>query len=170
MIIAEGAAAETFVDCDSRAMFANAAEFAQLYPNDTVKKWEDCARRVEDGEALADIRRRLNLRAGIDDGDWRGGHVPGDLRGNLEVVSEQMIRGWAQDVSAPERPVWLEVLDNGEPIARVLANAYRTDLERAGLGSGRHAFSLLAPRLAAAHRVEVRRAADCRPLPGSPAG
>jgi hypothetical protein len=100
IILAEGAAAETFVDCDSRAMFANAAEFALLYPNDTAKTWVYCAARVEEGEAMADIRRRINLRAGIDDGDWRGGHVPGVLRGNLELVSDQLIRGWAGRLGA----------------------------------------------------------------------
>ena len=61
---------------------------------------------------------------------------------------------------------------DGAPIARVLANAYRTDLEQAGLGSGRHAFSLRTPRLASHARriVEVRRATDGTPLPGSPGG
>ena len=49
--MAEGAAAETFVDCDSRAMFENAAEFARLYPNDTATQWTYCAPRIEDGEA-----------------------------------------------------------------------------------------------------------------------
>ena len=33
VIFANGAAAETFVDCDSRGIFHNAAEFAALYPD-----------------------------------------------------------------------------------------------------------------------------------------
>jgi hypothetical protein len=39
VIFAEGAAAETFVDCDNRLMFHNAAEFNELYPADAAPEW-----------------------------------------------------------------------------------------------------------------------------------
>jgi hypothetical protein len=65
VILAEGQPAETFVDCDSRAMFENAAEFDALYPDDAAAQWKFCAERVEHGEALADIRHALNVRADI---------------------------------------------------------------------------------------------------------
>jgi hypothetical protein len=172
IILAEGQPAETFVDCESRKMFDNAAGFAALYPDDASPAWTFCAERVENGEALADIRHGVNLRAGLADGDWRQDHAPGPLKGNLEVVSDDDIAGWAQDSSAPERPVLLEILDNGEVIARVLANAYRGDLEQAGLGSGRHAFSVrpvLRRSDKPGHVIKVRRASDQAALPGSPA-
>ena len=172
IILAEGQPAGTFVDCDSRTTFANVAEFAVLYPHDTSPKWKFSADRIDDGEALADIRDRVNARAGLDARGWRENHVPGRLKGNLELATGETIVGWAQDASAPERPVWLEILANGQPIARVLANAYRRDLEQAGLGSGRHAFSV---RPAARRNdeivetIEVLRVTDRAALPGSPA-
>src|SRR5262245_9261787 len=39
VILAEGAPAETFVDCNNRCMFQNAAEFRELYPGDTSPAW-----------------------------------------------------------------------------------------------------------------------------------
>ena len=57
----------------------------------------------------------------------------------------------------------LEILDNGVPLAQVLANAYRPDLQQAGLGSGRHGFDALIPgglSPLAHHVIEVRYTAD----------
>jgi hypothetical protein len=58
VILAEGTAAETYVDCDNRGMFHNAREFAQLYPGAMPPRWDFCARRIEEGAPeLAAIRR-----------------------------------------------------------------------------------------------------------------
>ena len=54
--------AETFVDCDNRLMFHNAAEFALLYPDDTAPVWTFYAPREEDGDVPERIRRRLAER------------------------------------------------------------------------------------------------------------
>ncbi len=62
-ILAEGAAAETFIDDDSRAMFHNAAEHAALYPG-ALAAGAFCAPRVEDGYALEAVRQRLAVLAG----------------------------------------------------------------------------------------------------------
>jgi hypothetical protein len=59
VILAEGAAAETFVDCDDRQIFHNACEFALLYPGEEPARWRFCAPRVEAGHDLDRIRRRL---------------------------------------------------------------------------------------------------------------
>jgi len=40
VIFADGAAAETFVDCDNRLMFANGAEYARLYPSEDRARWQ----------------------------------------------------------------------------------------------------------------------------------
>ena len=109
VIWAEGAASETFVDDDSRAMFHNAAEFAALYPGERPIPAIYCAPRVEDGEALATIARRLDGLAGLP--------VPGAggaLRGHLDGWHGAALRGWAQDEARPEAPVCLEVLIDGE--------------------------------------------------------
>jgi len=62
IIIAEGAAAESYIECDNRAMFHNAGEFAMLYPQEAARQ-KFCAPRVEDGEALAGIRAAIAGRA-----------------------------------------------------------------------------------------------------------
>jgi hypothetical protein len=62
VILAEGAAAETFVDCDSRQIFQNASEFALLYPGEEPARWAFCAPRIEAGRELDAIRRRLLRR------------------------------------------------------------------------------------------------------------
>ncbi len=58
VILAEGAASETFLDDDSRGMFHNASEFGRLYP-DAAGRGGFCAPRVTHGYALEAIRRRL---------------------------------------------------------------------------------------------------------------
>jgi len=65
MIFAEGAASESFVDDESRQMFDNAAEYVRLYPNAERVRARFCAPRVEDGEELEAVRRRLAVPAGI---------------------------------------------------------------------------------------------------------
>jgi autotransporter passenger strand-loop-strand repeat protein len=65
VILAEGAPAETYVDCDNRFMFQNGDEFACLYPDDTPKPWDFCAPRAEPGSAeLAAVQAALGERAG----------------------------------------------------------------------------------------------------------
>jgi glycosyltransferase involved in cell wall biosynthesis len=141
VIYAEGAATETFVDCDSRAMFQNAESFSALYPADTAAAWTFCAPRIESGATLRRIWHRLACRAG-------GGDMPAaapdsaPLIGYIDSVSHDRIQGWAQLPDYPEEPVELEVLDGGGVIARVVADRYRADLAAAGVGTGRHGFEL----------------------------
>jgi hypothetical protein len=64
VVFAEGAPAESFVDCDNRAMFHNAGEFAALYPDDVPAPWEFCAFRVAPGSAdLTAVRGNVLARA-----------------------------------------------------------------------------------------------------------
>ena len=64
IVIADGAAAETYTDCDNRGMFANGAEYAALYPEDDRPTWNFCAPRLDEGsEALDRIRGALVRRA-----------------------------------------------------------------------------------------------------------
>ena len=93
------------------------------------------------------------------------------LLGHLDLVERHLICGWAQDSEQPDMPVRLLVTVNDVLVARVVANAYRRDLERAGIGSGRHAFELriedgLPPLSLLA--VRVRREVDGAELPNSP--
>lgn len=140
LVIAEGAAAETFTDCDNRAMFQNAAEFAALYPRQPAARWGFCMPRLEEGRALERIRHRLAALAGIDFAPPRHSRLRFALerrRGALE--------GWAVDEAAPDIAVELDVLLNGERFARLPANRYRPDLDHAGLANGRCGFTCPLP-------------------------
>ena len=163
-MLAEGTPAESFVDCDSRGMFHNAAEFARLYPGEQPPRWAFCAPRVEDGAALEALWRRLAVRAGI---------VPrrGRLLGHLDEALPHIVRGWARDAANPDMPVAVEIVLDGAVIGRTLANRYRRDLAVAGYGNGRHGFAFALPEPLApeqGHIVAARRADDGAELEQSP--
>ena len=47
LLLAEGAPTESYVECDNRGMFHNAAEYAALYPEDGPVRAEFCAPRLD---------------------------------------------------------------------------------------------------------------------------
>jgi autotransporter-associated beta strand protein len=180
VLLAEGAPAESFVDDESRGMFHNAAEYRTLYPDALWTPPRFCAPRVEDGEELEVVRRRLAARAtatgpcpphaqadtvaGTDD-------CPPVWRSHLDLVSHDRIEGWVQDAAAPDARVVVRILDNGRMIGRVLADGFRQDLAQAGIGDGRHSFSFqIAPGLSLCtrHVIEVLREVDAGALDASP--
>jgi glycosyltransferase involved in cell wall biosynthesis len=92
-------------------------------------------------------------------------------RSHINVITRNRISGWVRGGANPDQPTALQILDNGVVIARVLANRYRKDLEREGIGSGRHGFELRIPgglSPLARHVIQVRREADGMDLHGSP--
>jgi len=169
VIYAEGAAAETFVDCDSRGMFHNAAEFVALYPGGAAPQWRFCAPVVERGRKLAAIRKHLLARAG------RAGLrdlQDGPLQGHLDHADHHSVGGWAFLTAHPKVAVLLDVLVDGRVVGMVSADLYRADLDSAGIGDGRHAFELHLPKPLdpfECHEIVVRRATDETPLPNVPA-
>ena len=91
------------------------------------------------------------------------------LLGKLDDATHLRVRGWAHD-PADADAVTLRVLVGGQPVARVVANAYRADLDRAGHGRGWRSFDLALPEPLPhwrRHVIEVRRDHDGAPLPGS---
>jgi len=98
-----------------------------------------------------------------------GGLSP--LAGRIDRADRKAIAGWAFDPSAPYARVALVIRANDRVIGRIVADQYRPDLERAGKGDGCCSF-LFADLKALArdtrYRIEIRRAADDRPLQGSP--
>jgi hypothetical protein len=171
VIIAEGALAESFIDDDSRGLFHNAHEYRVRYPaaaTATIARY--CARRLDEGYEVEAIRQRLAVRAGLESRNEAALAV--NLRGFVDRVTPHVIEGWAQNLDHPEAPVCLDIYTGGRLIGQVLANRYRGDLARAGIGSGRHAFMFTPPTgLAfASDAVEVRRSLDAAALPlSSPA-
>jgi glycosyltransferase involved in cell wall biosynthesis len=94
------------------------------------------------------------------------------LRGHLAHVSRGWLAGWAWDSAQGDAPVALEVLDNGVHIASVVANMYRQDLAREGIGDGRHGFEFFIPGGLSPdirHTLHVRRESDGAELRDSPA-
>jgi hypothetical protein len=64
VILAEGTPAETYIECDNRLMFHNAAEFPALYPEALPNTGQFCAPRLEEGDAtVTAIRERFLGRA-----------------------------------------------------------------------------------------------------------
>jgi hypothetical protein len=167
VIVAEGALSETFIDDDSRGMFHNAREYYALYPDEAAGSALYYAPRCDAGYAVEAARRKIEQQAGLrpeanDDG-------AGKLRGYVDVISSTRIEGWAQNERHPEAPVCLDILVDGECIDQILANRYRADLSRAGLGSGNHSFSYVArsSQPIGSGFVEIRRSLDGAPLAAS---
>jgi glycosyltransferase involved in cell wall biosynthesis len=92
------------------------------------------------------------------------------LQGNLDVGSRERLLGWARNGEHPNDPAILRIAVDGEVVGRVIANAYRPDLERNGIGSGWHAFEhVFEPPLSSLrHVVAVHREADGAALASSP--
>jgi hypothetical protein len=167
VIIAEGALAETFIDDDSRALFHNAHEYATLYAQEHAAPAHYCAPRLDHGYEIEAVRQRLALRAGL--ARSADAPRPGALRGYIDRIRATGIAGWTQNADAPEAPVCLDIFADGKLIGQVLANHYRDDLKRAGLGSGRHGFIFTPPAglVFAPDAIEVRRSLDGAALPPS---
>ena len=162
IILAEGAAAESFVDDNSRALFDNAAEFRTLYPKETPRPATFCAPRVTGGPVLAAARTRFDQLAGIE---------YGPLSGFLDRADREMVAGWAHDPANPDCPVVIEIVVNGRVVDTVVADTFRADLARLGMAGGHCAFNWQWPRpldRARRHIVSVRRAGDGAEMPGSP--
>jgi len=64
------------------------------------------------------------------------------IQGFLEAADQFQVRGWACETEHPEACLKVEISSNGASLGIVIANLYREDLERAGLGRGNHGFIL----------------------------
>ena len=158
VIIAEGALSESFVDDDSRGMFHNAHEYQMLYPAEVARPTRYCAPRLSDGYEVEVVRRRIARRAGLRASDDAA--QVGALRGYIEFATPRRIAGWAQNIDQSEAPVCLDVYAGGVLIGQTLANRYREDLQRAGIGSHGFDFTPPAGLDIASRTVDVRRSFD----------
>nr|WP_321985652.1 Hint domain-containing protein [uncultured Lichenicoccus sp.] len=160
LILAEGAASETFVDNDSRGMFRNVDDYAEHYPDASVGDGVSCLPRLEQGPALHALRRRL------------AGQItaPSPMEGRLDTVDEDRITGWARNLDTPGYRIRLRVRDNGAILGEIVADSFRIDLLEARGGDGCYAFSMPVPgglSPALRHVITVERACDGTPLDGS---
>lgn len=68
------------------------------------------------------------------------------LVGHLDEIRNGKLSGWAIDENNPSTPVsGLELLINDQLVTTFSASLYREDLEAAGMGKGKCAFSILIP-------------------------
>jgi hypothetical protein len=92
----------------------------------------------------------------------------GRQQGYLDAADARFATGWVFDPSAPNTPLEVELLVDGQAKGMFLADRFREDLRKAGKGDGRHGFEIPLPTLAGAHEVGVRVRGASRPLRGSP--
>ena len=93
------------------------------------------------------------------------------LTGSIDVCNSLKISGWVRDNLQPDAAVSLLITRNDELVGRLLANVYRDDLKKAGIGDGRFAFEFNFPQPLApieTHVIRVMREADGVEIPGSP--
>ncbi|WP_173577336.1 Hint domain-containing protein [Acetobacter fallax] len=84
------------------------------------------------------------------------------LEGYVDFVTRDRIGGWAWTPETPDEPVALQILDNGNLIAAVVANGIRQDVSGTGRGL-RCGFDVLLPEGLppfTRHVIEVRREND----------
>ncbi len=158
VLMAEGMPSESFVNDNGRNLFHNAQSYRALYPDDEAVEAVYCAPRVESGHALAEVRRRIDERAGLAIAPEA---LFGELRGSLDICNDGYLAGWAQDSLYPDAPVCLDILFDGEVVALAYANQHRPDLAAAGIGAGSYGFGVdlsLTPERE--YTVAVRRSAD----------
>ena len=146
LLLAEGVAAETYIDQNNRAMFHNAAEFDALYPRRPALDTRPCVKRIDEGDAIERIRTRLApLAAAPPAGPARITFVLERWRGGLQ--------GYALDETC-DTPVQLDILLDGHLHAKLPANHYRPDLDHANLNGGRCGFTCPLP--ARAGHIAIR--------------
>ena len=92
------------------------------------------------------------------------------LSGGVDLIDRYGLQGWVQETADPESPVTLLLKVDGHVASRTLANLYRPDLEKAGIGSGRYGFALKLDELSPfePHTIELVREGDDAPVNGTP--
>ena len=89
--------------------------------------------------------------------------------GHLDLVKDGCVGGWCWNPAAPDATVSVAVSVDDRVVGHVDAGLYRDDLERAGIGDGRHAFLFdLTPFLGEGGLCKVGVRADGVELVGSP--
>ncbi|GBQ21401.1 hypothetical protein AA0472_0438 [Acetobacter estunensis NRIC 0472] len=173
VLLAEGAASESYVEDGARGIFQNFSEYYTLYP-DASREWAvRCAPYVDEGETLRAIRAKLEEHASLLEMAEVMQEFEDDSRfqGWLDSVTHSRIEGWAWDARHPFDMACVEILVDGRSIATLSADRQRGDIARAGMGAGWAGFRLdLDEPLdwRCAHRIEVRHAVSKVPLSGSP--
>ncbi|MCH4090508.1 Hint domain-containing protein [Acetobacter sp.] len=162
LLLAEGAASETFVDDDSRSMFHNVTEYETLYPDEERQAAHFCLPRIEDGPQLEAIRLRLKALAADVMERSR-------VHGFVDAITATTIEGWARCDAVSDTPRELIIYSRDIELGRVTADRFRADLTENGHHSGKHAFCFTCevPVVAGLIRVEDADTGDCLTNPAA---
>lgn len=76
--------------------------------------------------------------------------------GALDEFTHSRLRGWAQDLLAPDRILTVELVNDGVVVAKTEADIGRPDIGESAAGPALCGFDLTAPRHAALGRLTVR--------------
>ncbi|MGD7069042.1 Hint domain-containing protein [Acetobacter sp. AAB5] len=86
------------------------------------------------------------------------------LLGYVDCATREHVAGWAHSPTMPDEPVALQILDNGQLVASIVANGLRPDVRRAGgCATERCGFDVLLPTGLSPftrHVLEIRRESD----------
>ncbi len=93
---------------------------------------------VATGKAVSRLSQAGKTRARAK----RDADVESVFASHIDFADWTGIRGWIWDPQRPEKRIVLELADGDAVLATVLASEYRSDLEEAGIGDGRHGFSV----------------------------
>jgi len=64
------------------------------------------------------------------------------LKGFLEAIAPDQIRGWAYDPNRPDDHLTVSIFAGDQVLGTTLANGHRHDLQSAGIGHGDHGFAI----------------------------
>jgi hypothetical protein len=67
---------------------------------------------------------------------------PTEIQGLVDNATDHSLHGWAWNAAQPEERLAVELRLRDEAVARTVAERARSDLAKAGIGDGRHAFEL----------------------------
>lgn len=91
------------------------------------------------------------------------------VKGNIDMVADGHIFGWAWDEATPDLPLRVIACANGHIISSSIANLFREDLKTAGIGNGEHGFELILPRITLeANSIHILEEESHVELHGSP--
>ena len=164
VIVAEGAFLRRSSTMTAAACFTTRMNFAGIYARSTLLlRRVTFAPRVDEGYELEAIRGRIAQRARLRSKPKRELERSPRLCRSCHATGPRV----GAKFDHPEAPVCLDILAGGTLVGRALANRYREDLKRAGLGSGWHGFAIQLPSglASAPNIIEVRRSLDQAALP-----
>lgn len=88
----------------------------------------------------ASLKYALDIPSSVSAAEVDRSEQYGELKGYIEEITSEHVRGWALNEGSAGMPVELEILANKVPVALISASHFRIDLIEAGIGSGCHGF------------------------------